>query len=594
MWFFSLLILFLASVSYTSAQIPVPTPPAPDTATVSDDKPQEPEIEEVYRQKVSLSSPNDVLIYFREAFRKHEYEKASRCFQLSREQRKMDPKELSNLAWKLGASLDRINQQGMWTAGKDQEADPHLIKTGDAGQLIIIDQNDKGDWGFTSKTIAIIDDVYERVKDREVVQGRDWLRDQFPKALQNRGFLIPYYQWICLFGVILIGAIVDLIARHILNRLTLAWFKFRKVEISPKLERGVWKPIGLLIRAIVWYYGTVLIGIQPEVLRVLLVGVHFFAVVAAVWTAFRFIDLLAVYLQGKAALTETKFDDLLIPLVSRTLKVFAVCIGILIFAETFDLPVMGLLGGMGVGGIAIAFAAKDTIGNIFGSITVLVDRPFEIGDWIVTDNTEGTVESVGIRSTRVRTFYNSLITIPNSLLTTAVVDNMGRRRYRRYKAVVGVEYSTDPEQIEAFCEGIRELIRRHPYTRKDYYHVYLNEFSSSSLDILVYMFFDCPDWAMELRERHRLILDIIRLAKKLKIQFAFPTQTLHVNQFTHTDPDIDLGNDPFRTGRQQAAHVTGPVLSRENRPGRVEYLGPVELHEAESHDGDNGDDGDSA
>ena len=92
------------------------------------------------------------------------------------------------------------------------------------------------------------------------------------------------------------------------------------------------------------------------------------------------------------------------------------------------------------------------------------------------DDVEGTVEKVGFRTTRIRTFYNSLITLPNLILLTAKVDNMGARRYRRVKAMLSLTYDTPPEKIDAFCEGIRELIRRHPYTRKDYYHVYFNEF----------------------------------------------------------------------------------------------------------------------
>jgi MscS family membrane protein len=266
------------------------------------------------------------------------------------------------------------------------------------------------------------------------------------------------------------------------------------------------------------------------VLVILLFAVQFFAVVAAVWTGFRMIDLFSSFLLKKASKTSTKFDDLLIPLVSRTLKVFVGCIGVVSFAEAFNLPIAGLISGLGIGGVALAFAAKDTVANLFGSLTVLVDRPFEIGDWIVTDGAEGSVETVGMRSTRVRTFYNSLITIPNSNLTTAVVDNMGRRRYRRIKTMLGLEYDTPPDKIEAFCEGVRELIRRHPYTRKDYYHVYLNQFSASSLDVLLYCFIECPDWAIELREKQRLFLDILKLADALGVSFAFPTQTLHLHQ----------------------------------------------------------------
>ena len=162
---------------------------------------------------------------------------------------------------------------------------------------------------------------------------------------------------------------------------------------------------------------------------------------------------------------------------------------------------------------------------------------------------------MGFRSTRIRTFHNSVITLPNSKLTTASVDNMGRRKYRRFSAKLGVQYDTTPDQIEAFCEGIRELLRQHPYTRKDYFQVYLNEFSDSSLNIFLYCFFDCSDWSIELRERHRLIVDILRLAKELHVEFAFPTRTLHM--LSHTEgaslpPDVSAVD-----GRKAAERIVG-------------------------------------
>src|SRR5690606_26122936 len=144
------------------------------------------------------------------------------------------------------------------------------------------------------------------------------------------------------------------------------------------------------------------------------------------------------------------------------------------------------------------------------------------------DDVEGTVEKVGFRSTRVRTFYHSLITVPNALMTRAKIDNLGARRYRRVKETLGVTYDTSPERIEAFCEGIREIIRKHPYTRKDYYHVYFHGYGESALNILLYLFLETPDWATELRERQRLLLDVARLARELRVEFAFPSRTLYV------------------------------------------------------------------
>jgi MscS family membrane protein len=161
---------------------------------------------------------------------------------------------------------------------------------------------------------------------------------------------------------------------------------------------------------------------------------------------------------------------------------------------------------------------------------VLLDRPFQVGDWVLVGDVEGTVEELGFRSTRIRTFYNSLITLPNSNLIGSAVDNLGARRYRRWSTTIGVVYATPAELLDAFCEGIRELVRRHPYTRRDYYHVYVNDFGPDAVRIMLYVFFDAPDWATELRERHRLAVDIVRLAGELGVSFAFPTRTVHLHR----------------------------------------------------------------
>jgi MscS family membrane protein len=117
---------------------------------------------------------------------------------------------------------------------------------------------------------------------------------------------------------------------------------------------------------------------------------------------------------------------------------------------------------------------------------------------------------------------------------------MGARRYRRIKTTLALTYDTPPEKVEAFCEGVRELIRKHPHTRKDYYHVYLNGLGASSLDVMLYCFVEVPNWSMELAEKHRLFADILRIAQALEVDFAFPTQSLHVVK----PEDLMHGNTP--------------------------------------------------
>ena len=190
--------------------------------------------------------------------------------------------------------------------------------------------------------------------------------------------------------------------------------------------------------------------------------------------------------------------------------------------------VASLIAGLGIGGLAFALAAQDTIANLFGSATIFASRPFQIGDWVNVNGTEGVVESVGFRSTRIRTFYNSLVSIPNSRVADSVVDNYGAREFRRFKTVLGLTYDTTPEQMQAFVEGIRAILKSNPAVRQEYYEVHFNSFGDSSLNVLVYAFFKTDSWTTELTEKHNILLDIMRMAEELGVSFAFPTQTLHL------------------------------------------------------------------
>ena len=189
-----------------------------------------------------------------------------------------------------------------------------------------------------------------------------------------------------------------------------------------------------------------------------------------------------------------------------------------------------LLAGASVGGLALALAAQDTLKNFFGSITIYTDSPFEIGDWIVFDGGEGVVEEIRVRSTRIRTFHNSVISVPNGILADLKIDNMGRRRFRRFRSQIGLTYDTPPDLIDAYITGLREIVKEHPKTKNDPYEIHLNEFGTSSLNILVYIFFEVENWSQELKARQEFMLEAIRLAKELNVRFAFPTSTLHIEE----------------------------------------------------------------
>jgi len=452
------------------------------------------------------------------------------------------------------------------------------------GQVEIVSQTD-GRWLFSSQTIhnlpAILEGLLEEpakhgTKDPKIsVPFHIKLQSLLPDILKQE-FILKYWQWLGILFFIIIGSIADKFLAWFLVRNVARWQK--KHEDFNGLDNTVLRPLGLMAMAIIWWFGLGLLGLPDTALIILSVAVKLLVSLSAIWSAFRLVDVFNALLMKKAHATENKFDDLLVPMISKSLKVFIVVVGIIFSADNLNVDVSSLLAGLGLGGLAFALAAKDLLGNFFGSLTVLLDRPFHIGDWVIIGDVEGSVEQVGFRSTRIRTFYNSLITLPNALLTTTKIDNMGARRYRRMKTMLGLTYDTAPEKIDAFCEGIRSLIQLHPYMRKDYYQVYFNQYNAASLDILVYVFWETPDWNTELRERHRFLLDVLRLAKQLDVEFAYPTQTLYLKQDTAApvsamqpfQPAMSEG-DAMAMGQKEAENIVDSTLGLGVKPGPVSF-----------------------
>jgi MscS family membrane protein len=467
--------------------------------------------------------------------------------------------------------------------------------------VIAFEPDANGEWRFSDETVAGLNALYRDIESLPPDFGEAdaplttamVLRSWVPPALREAPFLdIEIWQWLGILAVAFVGFVLDYTVRGVLRGVWARLNRKRGVEEDRELLKKAVRPFGMLAAGVLWYVSLQILGLPAGALLVLLVAVRVILMFAAVWAAFRFVDLIAGFLTQQAGKTETKLDDLLIPLVRKAFKTFIAAFGLIYIAESFDIEVLPLLTGLGIGGLAVAFAAKDTIENFFGSISVILDQPFEVGDWIKVGETEGTVEHLGLRSTRVRTFYNSLVTVPNAMLVRATVDNYGRRRFRRFSTHIGVTYDTPPETIEAFCEGIREIVRLHPYTRKDSFHVWLNKWGPSSLDILVYIFHECPDWGTELRERQRFMLDVMRLAEKMGVAFAFPTQTVEFKNTDLMDPPTPLptperGTEMAsrRAGIEAARALTGAQAWRDEAPPPVVISG-ADVHAQRGSAGD--------
>jgi MscS family membrane protein len=216
------------------------------------------------------------------------------------------------------------------------------------------------------------------------------------------------------------------------------------------------------------------------------------------------------------------------PWIKKTLLTVFMVLGVLLTIQGLGYDVKAILAGLGIGGLAFALAAQDTLANVFGAIVVAIDQPFKIGETVKIGPNTGGVEDIGLRSTRIRLVDKSLMVIPNKTVAAETITNLSRFTRRRHEQVIGLTYDTKPEQMEAMVDEIRRIVTSQPEVDGAGVHVYFRDLSASSLDIwLVYETPD-PDFAASMRVKQRINLAIMQAVEARKLAFAFPTQTVHL------------------------------------------------------------------
>lgn len=383
-------------------------------------------------------------------------------------------------------------------------------------------------WLYSEKTVQQIDAIHKTV----YPFGTDKLLNLLPRLGSKKYIGLHVWQ---LAGILII--IVIAFTLHLLLTLFLRGLIFRllhkygKVDLAQNLILPVAKPSSLLLVFALVSLLIPTLQLPISISKYLILGVNALLPLFATIFFYKMVDILGAYMKKMAERSENTLDDQLVPLVRKILKTFVVVIGIMAILRGLKFDILPIITGLSIGGLAVALAAQDTLKNFFGSVMIFIDRPFQIGDWITSDNVDGTVEEVGFRSTRIRTFRDSLMYVPNSVISNQMVDNHGKRTYRRFYTRLAITYDTPANLIEVFVKGIEKIVLNHPDTRKDYYNIFLNDYGASSLDIMLYVFFKVPNWTEELKCRQEIMLGINRLAEELGVRFAFPTQTLMVEQF---------------------------------------------------------------
>jgi MscS family membrane protein len=258
------------------------------------------------------------------------------------------------------------------------------------------------------------------------------------------------------------------------------------------------------------------------------------AAIAAAYALYRLVDVIEYFLNRLVGKTETKLDDMLVPVVRKAMRVTIAIVAILLISENIlGANVKSLLLSAGVGGIAIALAAKETIANFFGSITIFTDRPFQMGELVKIDGHYGPVDEVGFRSTKIRTIEGHFVTVPNSVIANSIVENVGRRPFIRRTSNITITYDSGHTKAKRAVEVIKEILAGVPEVNTDpekLPRVYFSDFNDCSLNVYMSYWVKPPDYWLYYEVNQRVNLEMMKRFEAEGIEFAFPTQTLYVKK----------------------------------------------------------------
>ena len=334
------------------------------------------------------------------------------------------------------------------------------------------------------------------------------------------------------FVILLFALILKRVIAHLFTKIIFKAAQKTSTKMDDILLRQLNKPAEFLVVIIGLYICVEILQLpeQPTDLDHLARnGLQILLTFNLAWFCYNMVALVEHWLTYWAESTESDLDDHLVPFVRKSLRAFIIFLAVLFLVQNLGYSVSALLASLGLGGLAVALAAKDSLSNIFGSLMILLDRPFSIGDWVKAGDMEGVIEDIGFRSTRIRTFSKTLITVPNSVLMNMSIDNFSQMPKRRIKLTIGVTYETTPTQMRQAVAAIKKMLREHPAIHQEFFLVNFTDFGASSLDIMVYCFTTSTVWGEYLDAREDVCLKIMETVEGLGLGIAFPSQTIYLH-----------------------------------------------------------------
>ncbi len=436
---------------------------------------------------------------------------------------------LSVVDARLGLDLERLSPRAEGESGDGLPPDREqlgVITTRSGKEIPIrLTRTGRGEerrWVFSPATVASVDELFEDLPD-------NWIRERLPEPLRQPGpFDILVWQWIALLVLIPISFMVGLL----LGRPTRAALKrlvtHTETHLDDLLVAAARGPIILLWSVLASRLALGWLALPAAASLFVMELQQALAIVAVFWLVLRAITVLQNNLANETWTTQHPALRSLIPLGARIARVFVFIAAVLVTISQFGYPIATILAGLGIGGIAVALGAQKSLEHFFGSVSIGVDQPFRVGDWVIINGVEGEIEAIGLRSTRIRTLDRTVVSLPNGQLADTRSENFAHRERIRWRTTIGLEYGTPRATLTRVRTDIEGLLRAHPKMWPDRVVVRLAAFGNSALEFELFCWINTtsPDEYRAIREE--LMLGIIEIVERHGASFAFPTQTLHV------------------------------------------------------------------
>lgn len=419
------------------------------------------------------------------------------------------------------------------------QAEPYLFYVHPAGTIAIARQGGGSEpvrWVFPPETLRAAPAVYRAIQALPLAAGvgaqeplspffqvREMLSETDPRLLR-REFGLETWQWLGIVATLTLSAAAGLAAALLLPPLIRG--AIRLTGYRGPIDHLEWvrrtAAASAFVLVLLGAYETLGLTSNGAGVGGRAMGVA--AVLSVAGLALSLVALLGRLFQSVAASARGYVDEIVTSLAIGLLKVIIVVMAIMLAADVIGLPYEGVLTGLGIGGVALAFAARETVSNLLGGAILLADRPFKRGDMIEVEQRMAVIESVGLRSTRLRTPDDTLLVVPNSRLSDQPIANWGSRRRRRVHLLMAVTYDTPPDRLQAFRDGLVEVYLAQPLTDPDEISVGVRGFRESAIEIEMIGYLKVYANETQVEAQHALILEIIRLAERLGVAFAAPTR----------------------------------------------------------------------